>query len=151
MAEMATVGEVETHQPAVRRHDSLVDLEVGRAAAEALDVDTPLGRVGVESLESTPLAEELDLVNVLVAAIVASAGVALGVLVGHGGAKGIENSAGGDIFGGDEDDGLPLALDLGFLLGRSIGLSSRKLRNQVMLTIISATSGSDSRRDFSSI
>jgi hypothetical protein len=120
VAEMATVRQVQTHQPAVGRHDGLIHLEVGRAAAEALDVDTPLGTVDVEGLEGTLLAQKLDPVNVLVAAIVASAGVALGVLVGHGRAKGVEDSAGCDIFGGDEDDGLALALDLVFLIGVSI-------------------------------
>lgn len=112
VAQMATVGEVETHESAVRRHDGLVDLEVGRAAAQALNVDTPLRGVEVEGLKGTLLAEKLDLVDVLVAAIVTSAGETLRVLVGHGGAEGIENSAGGDVLGGDEDDGLALTLDL---------------------------------------
>lgn len=84
MAQVATVGQVETHETAVRRHDSLVDLQVGRAATEALNVDTPLLVVEVEGIESTTLAEQLDLVNVLVTAIVTSTGVALRVLVGHG-------------------------------------------------------------------
>ena len=115
MAKMATVGEVQTHQPSVRRHDGLVNLEVGRATAQALDVDAPLGAINVEGLEGTLLAKKLDLINVLVATIVPSAGVALRVLVGHGGAKGIENGTGRDIFRGDEDDGLALTLDLMFL------------------------------------
>lgn len=112
MAQMATMGKVETHKTAVDRHDSLVDLEVGRGSRKALDVDTPLLGVEVESLKSTLLAETLDLVNVLVATIVTSTGVTLRVLVGHGGTKGIEDSAGGDVLGGDEDNGLALALDL---------------------------------------
>lgn len=115
MAEMATVGEVETHQATVGGHEGLVDLEVGGAAAKGLDVDAPLLRVDVEGLEGTALAEELDLVDVLVAAVVAGAGETLGVLVGHGRAEGIEDGAGGDVLRGDEDDGLALALDLIFL------------------------------------
>lgn len=109
---MATVGEVKTHETAVNGHDSLVDLEVGRAAGQALDVDTPLLGVKVEGLEGTVLAENLDLVDVLVATIVAGAGETLRVLVGHGGAEGIEDGTRGDVLGGDEDDGLALALDL---------------------------------------
>lgn len=112
MAQMATVGEVKTHETAVRGHDGLVDLEVGGGSREALDVDTPLLGVEVEGLEGTALAEQLDLVNVLVATIVTSTGVTLGVLVGHGGAKSVEDGAGGDVLGGDENDGLALALDL---------------------------------------
>lgn len=115
MAQVATVGEVETHETAVGRHNSLVDLEVGRAATEALDVDTPLLRVEVEGLEGTTLAQQLDLVNVLVATIVTSAGVALGVLVGHGRTQGIEDGAGGDVLGGNENNGLALTLNLIFL------------------------------------
>lgn len=115
VAQVATVGQVETHETAVGRHDSLVDLQVGRAAAEALDVDTPLLVVEVEGIESTALAEQLDLVNVLVATIVTSTGVALRVLVGHGRAQGIEDGAGGDVLGGNENNGLALTLNLIFL------------------------------------
>jgi len=111
VAQMATVGKVKTHESAVRRHDGLVNLEVGRAARQALDVDAPLRRVEVEGLKGTLLAQKLDLVNVLVAAIVASAGETLGVLVGHGGAEGIKDGAGSDVLRGDEDDGLALALN----------------------------------------
>lgn len=84
VAQVAAMGQIETHETAVGRHDGLVDLQVGRAATEALDVDTPLLVVEVEGIKSTALAEQLDLVNVLVATIVTSTGVALGVLVGHG-------------------------------------------------------------------
>jgi hypothetical protein len=109
---MATVGEVETHETTVRGHDGLVDLEVGRAARQALDVDTPLLGVDVEGLEGTLLAEKLDLVDVLVAAIVTGTGVTLGVLVGHGGTESIEDGTGSDVLGGNENNGLALALDL---------------------------------------
>lgn len=109
---MATVGEIKTHETAVRGHDGLVDLEVGRAAGQALNVDTPLLGVEMEGLEGTVLAEHLDLVDVLVTTIVAGAGETLRVLVGHGGAEGIEDGTRGDVLGGDEDDGLALALNL---------------------------------------
>jgi hypothetical protein len=143
---MATVGEIETHQPSVRRHDGLVDLEVGRAAAEALNIDSPLLGVKVESRESTILAERLNLINVLVSAIVAGAGVALRVLVGHGGAEGVEDGAGCDILGGNKDDGLALALDFMFLgKGKHGGFPVGNKKR----TMISATSGSESTNDFS--
>lgn len=112
MAKMATVGKVKTHETAVGRHDSLVDLEVGGRSRKALDVDTPLLRVEVEGLKGTALAEKLDLIDVLVATIITSTGVTLRVLVGHGGTKGVEDGAGGDVLGGNEDDGLALTLDL---------------------------------------
>lgn len=112
MRQMTTVREIQTHQAAMRRHQGLVHLQVGRAATQGLDVDTPFGGVEAEGLEGALLAEQLDLVDVLVAAVVAGAGLALGVLVGHGRAEGVEDGAGSDILRGNKDDGLPLALDL---------------------------------------
>ena len=115
VAQMATVGEVQSHESSMRRHEGLVDLQVGGTATQGLNVDTPLLRVDVEGLESSLLAEQLNLVDVLVAAVVPGAGVALGVLVGHGRAQGVEDGARGDILGSDQDDGFSLALDLEFL------------------------------------
>jgi hypothetical protein len=109
---MTTMGKVKTHETTMRRHDSLVNLQVGRAARQALDIDTPLIRVEMESLESSLLAEQLDPVNVLVATVVTGTGVTLGVLVGHGGAEGIENGTGRDVLRGDENNRLPLTLNL---------------------------------------
>jgi hypothetical protein len=78
---VTTVRQVKTHEAVVWAHQSLVDLQVGRAAAQALDVDTPFLRVDVESLEGSLLAKKLNLVDVLVATIVSGAGVSLRVLV----------------------------------------------------------------------
>jgi hypothetical protein len=52
---------------------------------------------------------------VLVTTVVAGTGVTLGVLVRHGRTKGIEDGAGCDILGSNEEDGLALTLDLTFL------------------------------------
>ena len=113
--QVTTVGKVKTHQAVVGAHESLVDLQVGRAATEALDVDPPLGRVEVERLEGTLLAGDLNGIDVLVAAVVASTGVALGVLVGHGSAQSFEDGVRSEVLRGDQDDRFPLALDLAFL------------------------------------
>lgn len=114
VTQVTTVGEVKTHETVVRAHEGLVDLQVGRATTEALNVDAPLGGVQVESLEGTSLAGKLDGIDVLVATVVASAGVTLGVLVAHGGTQSIEDSVGGEVLRGDQDDGFALTLD--FLL-----------------------------------
>jgi hypothetical protein len=114
---MATMGQIKTHEPLVWPHDGLIDLQIRRAAAQALHVDTPFLRVQSKRLECALLAEELDGVNVLVTAVVAGAGVALGVLVGHGRTKRVEDGTGGDILGGDEEDRLALALDFLLLWG----------------------------------
>lgn len=83
MAQVATVGKVKTHQAVMGAHESLVNLQIGRAATQALDIDTPLLRVEVEGLEGTSLASGLNNVNMLVTTIVTSSGIALGVLVAH--------------------------------------------------------------------
>lgn len=112
MRQVTTVGEIKTHQTVVRTHESLVDLQVGRATAKALNVDTPLGGVQVEGLESTLLAGDLHGIDVLVATIVTGTGVTLGVLVAHGRAKGIEDGTGGEVLRGNQDNGLTLTLNL---------------------------------------
>ncbi len=112
MGQVTTVGEVKTHQAVMGAHEGLVDLQVGRAATEALDVDTPLGRVQVEGLESTLLAGDLNGINVLVATVVTGTGVALGILVAHGRAQSIEDSTGGEVLRSDQDNGLTLTLNL---------------------------------------
>ena len=112
MGQVTTVGQIKTHQTVVRAHDGLVDLKVGGRPGQALDVDTPLLRVEAEGLESTTLAGELNAVDVLVATVVAGAGVSLAVLVAHGASQSVEDGAGGDVLGGNEEDGLALALDL---------------------------------------
>lgn len=112
MGQVTTVGKVKTHQTIVGTHESLVDLQVGRAATQALDVDTPLGGVQTEGLESTLLAGDLNGINVLVTTVVTSTGVTLRVLVTHGRAQSVEDGAGGEVLRGDQDDRLALTLDL---------------------------------------
>jgi hypothetical protein len=53
---------------------------------------------------------------VLVAAIVAGARVALGVLIRHRRAKSVKDCSRGNILGSNEENGLALALDFFFLL-----------------------------------
>lgn len=155
VAQVATVRKVQTHQTTVGRHQGLVDLQVGWATTQSLYVDAPFGRVETEGLKSTLLAQKLDLVNVLISAIVASPRLALGVLVGHGRTKSVEDSAGGDILGGDQDNGFPLALDLIGLEGEHVSHCCEgcidRMGHLDVHTMIWATSGSVSRRDFSSI
>jgi hypothetical protein len=84
VTQMTTMGQIKTHQSIMRSHDSLVNLEVRRAATQALDVDAPFLRIQVESLESTSLASQFDGIDVLVSTIVSGTWVTLGVFVGHG-------------------------------------------------------------------
>ena len=124
MRQVTTVGEVKTHQAIVGAHQSLVNLQVGGGARQTLDVDTPLGGVKVEGLESTVLASDLNGIDVLVTTVVTGTGVALGVLVGHGGTQGLEDSVGGEVLRGDQNDRLTLTLDLTLLLTVSVSYRS---------------------------
>lgn len=112
---MAAVRQIKAHEAAVRRHERLVDLEVGRAAAQGLDVDAPALRIEVEGLERALLAQQLRLVDVLVAAVVPRPRVALAVLVGHGRAQRVEDGPRRHILRRNQDDGLALPLDLALL------------------------------------
>ena len=115
MAEMATVGKIQTHEPVVRPHDGLVYLQICRAAAQSLHIDAPPLLVKSERLESAGLASQLNGIDVLIASIVASAGQAFAVLVAHRCAKCIEDRSRGEVLGCDQVDGFSLPLDLVFL------------------------------------
>jgi hypothetical protein len=129
---MATVGEIETHETVMGAHESLVDLQVGRATTEALNVDTPLLGVEVEGLEGTGLAEKLNGIDVLVSTVVTSTGVTLGVLVAHRRAESIEDSAGSEVLRGNQDNRFTLTLNLIFL---SQPTKSDMLRFVIKVTI----------------
>lgn len=96
------MGEIEAHDAVVRVEERRVRREVGRGARERLDVDTPLVRVEAVGLEGALLAEALHLVNVLVAAVVALAGIALRVLIGEAGADGLVDGRVGEVLRSDE-------------------------------------------------
>lgn len=79
MAQMATMGKVKTHEPSMYRHKRLIHLQVGRATAEGLDIDTPFCGIEMKRLESALLAKKLDLVNMLISSVVSGSGSALAV------------------------------------------------------------------------
>ena len=101
-------------------HYGLIHLQVCGSAAQALNVDAPLLRIETEHFESTSLAREFDGVNVLISSVVSSARVAFGIFIRHGRAEGVEDSARGEIFGGDEDNRFALALNFEFLASISM-------------------------------
>ena len=83
MTQMTAVWQVKTHQSVMRPHDSLVDLEICRAATQALNIDSPFLRVQIEGFESTSLTGQFNGVNVLISTIIPCTWVTLGVFVGH--------------------------------------------------------------------
>lgn len=120
VGEVATGGQVEAHDAVVGVEESGVGSEVGRGAGVGLNVDAPLGGVAVEGLHGAGAAEVLDLVDVLIATVVAVAGHALGVLVSEGAAEGLDDGEGGEVLGGDQLD--PPALPPLFLLDQVMDL-----------------------------
>lgn len=98
MAQVTTVRQIKTHEPLMGLHDSLVDLQICRASTQALDIDTPFLRVQMEGFQSTGLACQLNLVNMLVSTVVSSSWITFGVFVGHWRSESIKNSSGSDIF-----------------------------------------------------
>ncbi|OPZ52379.1 MAG: hypothetical protein BWY91_02337 [bacterium ADurb.BinA028] len=102
--DLAAVGEVAAVRQA-HRQDGLAGLEeravdrlVGAGPAVRLDV----GVVGAEERGTTVDGDLLRLVDLGAAAVVATAGVALGILVGEGRAQGGEHRGAGDVLAGDE-------------------------------------------------
>lgn len=87
----------------------------------------------------------------LVSSVVPGTGVSLRVLVGHGGSQSVKDSSGGNILRGNENDGFTLTLDLEVLITpRAIRTPPHNCAaiQQLKLTMIAATSGSLSLRDF---
>lgn len=129
VGEVAAGGEVEAHDAVVGLEDGGVGGEVGGGAGVGLDVDAPGGGVEAVGLEGAGAAEVLDLVDVLVAAVVAVAGHALGVLVGEGGAQGLDDREGGEVLRRDQLD--PPALPPLLLLDQVVDVRIHRLQRRV--------------------
>ena len=91
MGKMSSGGKIKTHDAVVGLQERGVHLEVGGGAGIWLDVDAPFLLVEMEGLEHAALAQHLNLVDHIVAAVVASAGLALRVLVGKARAEAFQH------------------------------------------------------------
>ena len=109
VGEVAAMGQAHAQDAVAVLEDGEVGGHVGLRARVRLDVDVLGAR---EERERALLGQALDDVDVLAAAVVALAGLALGVLVGEPRALGLEDRARGVVLAGDELDlpGLALAL-----------------------------------------
>ena len=77
MRQVTTLGQRHAHETLTGWDQSRVDGEVSWAAGECLHVDSPLLWVQVVCLEGALLSQQLDLINELVASVVASTWVSL--------------------------------------------------------------------------
>mmetsp|Transcript_27738 Transcript_27738/g.80063 ORF Transcript_27738/g.80063 Transcript_27738/m.80063 type:complete len:283 (+) Transcript_27738:507-1355(+) len=116
--QMSSAGQVEAHDPVMRRQEGGVHGEVGGGAGVRLDVDAPFA--GAEPIQGQgPVhAQRFDLVDVLVAAVVAPSHLALGVLVGEAGSQDGPDGRTGEIFRGDELEAVALPAVFGIDHGR---------------------------------
>ena len=120
VTKMSTVGKIQAHQSIMRLHDGLVDLEISRAAAKTLYIDTPFLRVQLKRFEGASLACQLNSINVLVASVVSCSRVPLAVLVAHGRSQSIEDCTGSKVLRSNKYNRFALALNFIVLLTASI-------------------------------
>ncbi|MNN47594.1 hypothetical protein D3C81_1620220 [compost metagenome] len=98
MGQVAAVGQAHAEDGVAGIQQGEVDRRVGRGAGVRLDV----GVVGAEQLFGAVDGDLLDLVDVLAAAVVALARIALGVLVGQPAALGLHDTLAGVVLRGDQ-------------------------------------------------
>ena len=106
--EVAAVVEVHAHEGVAAVEASQEDGHVGLCTAVGLHV----GPAGAVELLGALDGDGLALVHYLAAAVVALAGVALGVLVGHDGAHGFHHLVADEVLGGNQLDAFGLTLTL---------------------------------------
>lgn len=109
MSEMTTRWQIQSHNAIMRLKQSGVGGKVGRAAWVRLHIHAPLGCVKMKRLKSSRSTQILDVINELVPSIVPVTRHALGVLVGQGAAKCLNDSEGGEVLRCDELDASALA------------------------------------------
>ena len=86
VGQMTTFSQRHSHQTFTRRDQSREDGKVSRAAREGLHIARPLFRVEIVGLERSLLRQALNLIDKLVATVVASARVTLRILIRQTGA-----------------------------------------------------------------
>ena len=106
MGQVPAGGEVEAHEGVARLHQGEEDGLVGLGARMGLHI----GEAGAEELAGAFDGQALGDVDGLATAVVAAAGITLGVFVGQHAALGFEHGAGDDVLARDEFDAVLLAL-----------------------------------------
>ena len=110
MGQVPARSEIEAHEDVAGLHQGHEDALIGLAAGVRLDV----GEAAVEQSASALDRHSLRDVDELAAAVVAPAGIAFGIFVGHDRALRLEHGARHDVFRGDELDPVALTAKLEF-------------------------------------
>mmetsp|Transcript_102395 Transcript_102395/g.142583 ORF Transcript_102395/g.142583 Transcript_102395/m.142583 type:complete len:352 (-) Transcript_102395:506-1561(-) len=132
MRQVSTAWQVQAHDTGMRRQQRSVDSEVGWASRVRLYIHTPMLLIKAECLQRTRFAQVLDLVNHLVATVVAVSRLTLGVFVGQCRPKALHHSPRGKVLGGDQLDAshLPSLLLLHQFVHRRVCLHQRAVAGQ---------------------
>ena len=145
--EVPAVGQVQAHDAVVRVEQRGVHAKVGGRPGEHLHVDAPLVILQAERLQRALLAQALRLVDELVAAVVALAGQALGVLVRQARTVHLHHRAAGEVLARDELEAEALARLL-------LGHDGEHLKVSIEVRVLGFAVGRGSRSDaegFSSV
>ena len=122
MGEMAAGGERHAEHAVAGLQQREEGREVGRGAAVRLDIGEATAEQLLRALDRQLLGD----VDVLAAAVVAPAGIALGVLVGQHRALGLEHRRAHDVLGRDQLDLVLLALELAAERRLQLGVVARE-------------------------
>ena len=98
MRQMAALGKIHAHDGIAQVEQGKVNGQVGLCAGMGLHV----GIFGTKQLAGTVNCNLLNLVHKLAAAVIAVAGVALGIFVGQHAAHGSHNGRGNNVFAGNQ-------------------------------------------------
>ena len=107
MGEMSAVGQIEAEHDVARLQGREVDGRVGLGAGVRLHVDV----IGAEDLLGAVSGQVFGHVDELAAAVVAMAGIALGVFIGKHAAHRLHHRGAGVVFRGDHFQAVALPFD----------------------------------------
>ena len=106
VAEVSAVAEFHAHGGVTGLEEGVVGGDVGLGAGVGLDVGVGCAKEGFGAVDG----DGFDLVDEFAAAVVALAGIALGVFVGEDGAHRVEDGGAGVVFGCDHFQRVALAI-----------------------------------------
>eukprot|EP00162_Nutomonas_longa_P021989 comp4956_c0_seq1/m.3941 comp4956_c0_seq1/g.3941 ORF comp4956_c0_seq1/g.3941 comp4956_c0_seq1/m.3941 type:complete len:487 (+) comp4956_c0_seq1:26-1486(+) len=124
--QMPARRQIKTHDAVVRLEQRRVHRKVRRRATQRLHIHAPLLRTQPKRGKRTLLAEHLDRINVLVAAIVARTGEAFRVLVGQHRAEAVHDGLGGEVLRGDQLESLELSALLACKMRKQLRIRAGK-------------------------